>query len=465
MTAVAPSCHPSHTAMLTGLYPHQVGIPLCGEDLIFKPADLGDPVDGEALLEVQDLMSSSPLPLVHKKTSAVMNWLKIPDDVATLATHLRSLGYVTAGFPAIWTIHGRQGYARGFDIYDDSMPHYYGPRALAFLLRDVFKSQRRRHGEETLELVTRFLDRHDNSTPLFLFVHFADTHVPYRASPGVDFSGETAAERAALEAHRAARYPVETLERAMQRMEGPGEDSLLDAYDRSIRHVDSLIERLFALLEARGLLDTAFVVITADHGDSFGQHAYLSGAQAQGLFFEHSVYVWEETQHVPLLLYDPSSREPARRRTDDVSTVDIVPTILGAVGQSKVELGAGDLPGRDLILEEHTNTSRRVYFLTFGRGRPGLLRTVLLDYPRLVGFREGDVKFFVDRDRFRGSTRGRCFLYDLASDPDERANLCDDPAHDVRAERFRLELVSWYNDIAGARQQIGHGEEGSAPGK
>src|SRR5688572_25969164 len=31
-TAVAPSCHPSHAALLSGLYPQQVGVTVCGED-------------------------------------------------------------------------------------------------------------------------------------------------------------------------------------------------------------------------------------------------------------------------------------------------------------------------------------------------------------------------------------------------------------------------------------------------
>lgn len=55
-TAVAPSCNPSHSTMLTGLYPQQIGLPLCGEDLVFKHADAEDEDQIREVMEYQSLL-------------------------------------------------------------------------------------------------------------------------------------------------------------------------------------------------------------------------------------------------------------------------------------------------------------------------------------------------------------------------------------------------------------------------
>ncbi len=453
MSAVAPSCHPSHSTMLTGLYPQQVGVLVCGEDLVFKLAD--EQLDEEALEEVdevQTLLRGSPEPLVRKRVSAIMNWLKIPDGAPTLATFLGERGYQTAAVVSIWTLQGRFGYTRGFDRFVDQMPQYYGPPRLRWVLRDLMRSQLRRPGGATLAHALEFLDDRDRGRPFFLFLHFADTHVPYEAPAEIDFTGETPAERQALAALRERRYPDALRRRAFDRMARRGREPLLDAYDRSIRYVDSLIERLVEQLEAQGVFEDTLLILTSDHGESFGQHLYLSRKFANRLFFEHSVYLWEETQHVPLLVHDPRRRAPVQRRSGNVSHVDVVPTVLAAVGASVEEFGAGALPGRDLL--GAPDERRRVYFLTFGRGRPGLLQEFFLDFPRFTGFREGDLKFFVDRARFKHPARGRCFAYDLASDPHELDNRCADPTFAPTAATYRDELLAWYNGTVAPRRDL-----------
>ena len=70
---------------------------------------------------------NQPLRLKQKKTSAVMNLLKIPADLETLATYLQRKSFRTGGFIGIWTVTKRFGYDRGFDVYEDEMSDYYGP--------------------------------------------------------------------------------------------------------------------------------------------------------------------------------------------------------------------------------------------------------------------------------------------------------------------------------------------------
>jgi arylsulfatase A-like enzyme len=441
-TAVSPSCHPSHTSMITGLYPQEVGVPWCGEEVIASWSDLQEPEDVAALERFQAELRSQPPPLREKRISAVANWLAIPAAQETLGTRMRRGGLRTGAAVSIWTIQARFGYGAGFDRYVDVLPDYYGPRSLTWLLRDTMGSQRRQRGAVTVGAAIDFLRDLDDGERFFLFLHLGDTHVPYTAWSSAIWSARSP-DREAVERAWSSRYPDGRWPRARRAMSESGA-LLLDRYDTAIRYVDDQLGRLFAELEDRGRLDDTLILLTSDHGDSFGQHVYLSATQQRRLFFEHSVYVWEETQHVPFVVLAPDDPPGVRYRDVNVSHVDVAPTLLAGVGLA----GSGrDGPGAPV--GELAEGPRTVFYLTFGRGRPGLLTGVSFDFPKFVGFRRGGLKFFVDRERFRDPDAGRCFLYDLDRDPYELDDLCDQDERE--AARMRELVVRWYTTSAAAR--------------
>jgi arylsulfatase A-like enzyme len=183
------------------------------------------------------------------------------------------------------------------------------------------------------------------------------------------------------------------------------------------------------------------ILITSDHGESFGQHAVGEPGGGGRPFFEHSVYVWEETQHIPMILYDPQRAEPPGERGMNVSQVDVAPTLVAGTGHDPRSFGA-TLPGRDL--RSLPDDPRTVFFLTFGRGKPGLLKRFALDHPNFIGFRSGDTKFFMDQRRLLQGAEGECHLYDLGQDPDEMTNLCDRPEQRDRAAWYRQVVLDWW---------------------
>lgn len=445
-TAVSPACHPSHASLLLGLYPQQTGVPRCAEDVLADDPEL-------AALAQDDAEASPagdeprPLPMARKKISAIANWLKIPAANEILPGFLAARGFRTGGFVSIWTIEGRFGYARGFERFSDDMPEYYGPACLAWLLRDGFRSQRRQVGEVTMDRALDYLAGLGEDERFFLFVHLADTHVPYAPRSAGAFPREDGKTRRALAEVWRSRYPAESYERAMEAMR-QHDGFLLDRYDGAIRYADSQVARLMGYLERNGRLDDTLVVVLSDHGDSMGQHLYLSDSRSHRLFFEHSVYVWEETQHVPLIVFDPAVRQ-LTRRTANVSQVDVVPTVLARLGFDAADFARGELPGRDLT--RLADEPRTVYFLTFGRGRPGVLKRSFQEFPKFIGLRSGDVKFFVDRERFKNAEKGRCFLYDLGSDPNELENLCGEAG--AKAEAYRRLLVAWFDRSVAGRKE------------
>jgi len=94
-------------------------------------------------------------------------------------------------------------------------------------------------------------------------------------------------------------------------------------YDNGVVRADGLINSLLDLLQSKGYLRNTVVVITADHGESLGEHG----------LFKHANSVREEVLRIPLLLlfYGCQPRTPGAPR-DYPSQVDIAPTILSELG-------------------------------------------------------------------------------------------------------------------------------------
>ena len=104
-------------------------------------------------------------------------------------------------------------------------------------------------------------------------------------------------------------------------------------YDNTLRYVDSAIERLYNDLKDMGLTDKTILIVTADHGDQFWEHAELEARNFPTLRgfngTGHGRSVFSEVIEVPLLMTGPI---PERKSNSYVSTVDITPTVAGLLG-------------------------------------------------------------------------------------------------------------------------------------
>lgn len=106
----------------------------------------------------------------------------------------------------------------------------------------------------------------------------------------------------------------------------------IDHYDAEVRYTDELLSDAAALLSEFGMWDDAWVAITGDHGEEFGEHGRVGHGESLNL----------ETLHVPLLLRPPGA-DPAwrdvrgQRFGTPVSLVDLAPTLASLVGVSGPE--------------------------------------------------------------------------------------------------------------------------------
>jgi hypothetical protein len=210
--------------------------------------------------------------------------LGLGEDAETWAQDLRRYGWRTAAFypPAVFFI-------------DEVRFSRFERERLGFEYAKVeFADPALRERQ-----IAEYLDGAPPGRPLFLWVHFFEPHEPYVAHALHVFVG------------------------------GASRD--VDAYDGEVAEADDGIGRVVRLVRARR--PGAVVMVTADHGEEFGEHG--------GRY--HGTSVYEEQVRVPLVVVGPGVRAGARASTV-VQTIDLLPTTLSALAIPR----PARLRGRDL---------------------------------------------------------------------------------------------------------------------
>jgi len=295
---------------------------------------------------------TSRYPTQHRVTSF---FAYLADDETTLAHVLHRHGWATAAFSANPALP-RHLAASGFDTF----PAYEPWRKLATppLVR------------KSLLWVDR-VRRETPGRPLFLYYQLMEPHAPYE--PPEPYRARFAASE--LPAARLNLLHMRfllgvgkhlTMAEAVQ-LCGLGDmpawvpgwraehdvrradlDYARSLYDGEVASLDAALRRLFVELDARGVLRHAIVVVTADHGEEFGDHG----------FFTHGTGLYNELIHVPLLLAGDGI--PSGTRTQAVSLVDVAPTVLDLAGlppeptfegRSLVPLAVRTAPAVDVVSE------------------------------------------------------------------------------------------------------------------
>lgn len=139
-----------------------------------------------------------------------------------------------------------------------------------------------------------------------------------------------------------------------------------DYYDEEIFYTDLWVGKLLTWVEQQTWAKDTAIIVTADHGEAFGEHK----------LYRHAFELYEVLVHVPMFVYVPG--QPARKIDQDRSHIDLVPTIfelLGAKPGAELrgksfapELFGGTPDQRDVIcdLPEDSHNERRRSFLHDG---------------------------------------------------------------------------------------------------
>jgi arylsulfatase A-like enzyme len=303
----------------------------------------------------------------------------IPAEIELLPEILRREGWTTVGVTGGAWMSSTYGFSRGFDHFSD-------------------QSEDAADGANLV--VDTIVTALASGRPVFAFFHTYEVHSPYRPPEGyVDLFGEFTSTIQPT-------WPsLRRINQGKQRLDQADLDFLVSQYDGEIRYVDDCLRELFRRLTEIGFLDNAVVLVTADHGEEFGDHGGLL----------HRDTLFEELVRVPFILWGhgvPAGVvDPAL-----VSAIDIAPTLLAATGNEVPPA----MEGRNVLAPDTTPWADQRVFAQYGT------RNYSVRTPRFKLIR---------------NQRGHLRLFDLTDDPRERRNLAS--ARPELAADLDDELEQW----------------------
>jgi arylsulfatase A-like enzyme len=230
------------------------------------------------------------------------NTWPLPSHAVTLAQVLRKQGYRTAAFSDTFPFRQLKIF-KGFDHFEKREPGFATlPQAI----------------QSAVDRPVKWMRQH-RSESFVVLIHFYDPHLPYaplERSPeteSLQYAGLYTGEYGPAMTLWDGRYEVDEADVAFMR----------SLYDDEVGQVDAYVGALLDATEDMGIGDQAVIVFTADHGESFGEHAY---------YFDHGDYLYEDQIHVPLI-FRCDSLLPAGVAVDSqVRSIDIMPTALQLLG-------------------------------------------------------------------------------------------------------------------------------------
>ncbi len=327
---------------------------------------------------------------------------RLADEHSTLAEHLASAGYVTAGFTTHIFLDKRYNYDRGCRVYRDDDPD------AASMGRRATPAQNTNDARHWI----RSLD----SRQFFLWFQLQVTHFPYEVPKRFVRTSADQLDLAVLQYWKDDRAGNAKARLMFDYDSFAFSDrataSAMVLYESAVNYADYLTGAVLNAVRDRGWLDECIVVITTDHGECLGEH---------GHHFNHDANVYEPVVRVPLIVKLPKSMKQPERIKQVTRHVDLVPTILDLAG---VDLPT-DVDGESLKAMFSGST---IDLPAFGESRPWQAsRAGMKHYeasvPGVTGkirmVRKGDYKLLLtpraDGDVVR--------LFNVATDPGETVDL------------------------------------------
>src|SRR3954447_15725860 len=284
----------------------------------------------------------------------------------------------------------------------------------------VVDQEDRTNGEPCQTIVNEaigFLESRPRDKPVFMYLAFSNPHDPRVAAQ--KYMDLYERDKIPLPKNYLPLHPFNNGEQFVR-------DELLAPFPRTqdevrkhlhdyyavISAMDHHIGRLFAALKELGMYDNTIFIYSADHGLAIGSH---------GLFGKQNLY--EAGMKPPLIFAGPGI--PKGETQALVYLLDIFPTVCDLVG---TEIPAG-LDGKSLkpVIEGKSSGVRETLFLAYREVQRAVRdsRWKLIRYPQV------------------NVTQ----LFDLQTDPDEIANLADQPQHAQRIQSLTAELQRWQKSL------------------
>jgi arylsulfatase A-like enzyme len=356
---------PSHASMFTGRYPYE----------LFRDFDKMKNIDWQAPLG---------------------------PEYPTLAEYLAGRGYLTAGFVANWVYCDRvYGLDRGFLHYEDYQVSVEQTAKSAFLglafTRALYAAINPQHvpaRKDAAEVNREFLGwlDHNPDRPFFAFLNYMDAHGPF--VPPVGFADRFVGEKLPEPTTVPDFVPT-----------GPGALELMESrrrYDAGIAYLDMKVGQLLDELERRRLLDNTILIVTADHGEHFGEHGKTG----------HGYTLYMPVLRVPLIICFQGKVPAGQRIPQVISLRDLPATVCDLLD---IDQGRA-FPGESLARwwRPHSGANTEAAFSNFDNHVANRNKYTAVHLRSLIDER---CHYLLNAEN------GAEELYDLVGDPNETTNL------------------------------------------
>lgn len=436
-----PTCTPTRSSIITGMYPSQHGAWTLGTKLNENIPTLGDELQkigyrtaliGKAHFQQnqssEEFPSIESMPLLQDQDF----WKKFTgpyygfEHVEMLRNHAHE--HLVGQHYVNWLeengcMNWRDYFAEptGKMTYDDKykwkLPEKYHYNTFI--------------AERTNDLIGNYSEKNE---PFFMWSSFPDPHPPYLASEPWDemydpeklsypegLKGEhaknpehfrlTQEENPDMSAYEETGYMIHGMHSHVTDKETAKKNKAL--YYGMISFTDKYIGKILDHLEELGIRENTMVVFTSDHGHLFGQH----NMHYKGPFH------YEDLLKVPFIVSYPKEI-PAGKTTDAMlSLVDLAPTFLNFAGKCALR-GMTGVNQMDVWIDKKERV--RDHIISENHHEPTTIN--------LRSYVEDQYKITVYYKHMYGE------LFDLKEDPFEHNNLWDSPTH----QELKQELLMKY---------------------
>lgn len=313
--------------------------------------------------------------------NVLSNLKKLSPELVTLAEVLKQNGYATGGFTGNAGVGGFFGYDQGFDTY--------------FFEKGKFGSM----GVS----IPKALDwlKENKGKKFFMFLHGYDCHGQNVPAEGFDyrfvekgydkkFTGSPKEQEALRE---------EGLEKGTVAVRDEDVKFWRAIYDEKIQRTDARFKKFLEEYDKMGLTDKTIFVLTSDHGTEFFEHKRM----------DHGFSLYDELIHVPLVITLPKQKK-GQVITDQVSSIDVMPTILDLLDVKMPEKTKKQLRGASLVpAMKGKSVAKDAFFETDYRQ---------YTYKRGIQTKDGWKFIYTLENKQRE-------LYNIKKDPKETKNLVE----------------------------------------